>query len=187
MTFNQADRHRHPGRARRPRRRRLAARGFPNDAAPVHHDAGRSSCARATRRHIKDWERSRARRACRSSSPIRRPRATAATPIWRPTPTRSDKTKDPGEGQGLRAKRLLANVVVFDASGRALTASFVEKGQGDVLITFEAEALGTAKEVGPGKVQVVTPPVSLLAEFPVAVVDKVVCTSAARVRSPRPI
>ena len=84
-----------------------------------------------------------------------------------------DKTKDPAKAKDF-ARRLLANVVVFDASGRASTASFVEKGQGDVLITFEAEALGTAKEVGAGKVQVVTPPVSLLAEFPVSVVDKVV-------------
>ena len=84
-----------------------------------------------------------------------------------------DKTKDPTKAKDF-ARRLLANVVVFDASGRASTASFVEKGQGDVLITFEAEALGTAKEVGAGKVQVVTPPVSLLAEFPVSVVDKVV-------------
>lgn len=84
-----------------------------------------------------------------------------------------DKTKDPAKAKDF-ARRLLANVVVFDASGRASTASFVEKGQGDVLITFEAEALGTAKEAGASKVQVVTSPVSLLAEFPVAVVDKVV-------------
>src|SRR5215217_4057333 len=83
-----------------------------------------------------------------------------------------DKTKDPVKAKEF-ARKFLANVVVFDTGGRAATTSFVEKGQGDVLITFEAEALGTAKEVGP-KVQVVTPPVSLLAEFPVAVVDKVV-------------
>ncbi|ATQ41192.1 thiosulfate ABC transporter substrate-binding protein CysP [Caulobacter mirabilis] len=82
-----------------------------------------------------------------------------------------DKTKDPAKAKAF-AQKFLANVVVFDTGGRAATTSFVEKGQGDVLITFEAEALGTAKEVGP-KVQVVTPPVSLLAEFPVTVVDKV--------------
>lgn len=84
-----------------------------------------------------------------------------------------DKTKDPAKAKDF-ARRVLANVVVFDSAGRAATASFVEKGQGDVLVTFESEALGTAKEVGPAKVQVVTPPVSLLAEFPVTVVDKVV-------------
>ncbi len=65
-------------------------------------------------------------------------------------------------------------MVVFDTGGRAATTSFTEKGQGDVLVTFEAEALGTAAQAGPGKVQVITPAVSLLAEFPVSVVDKVV-------------
>lgn len=83
-----------------------------------------------------------------------------------------DKTRDPVKAKEF-ARKFLANVVVFDTGGRAATTTFVEKGQGDVLITFEAEAIGTAREVGP-KVQVVTPPVSLLAEFPVAVVDKVV-------------
>lgn len=72
------------------------------------------------------------------------------------------------------ARAVLANVVVFDTGGRQATTSFLEKGQGDVLVTFEAEALGTVKEVGLSKAQAVTPPVSLLAEFPVAVVDKVV-------------
>ena len=72
------------------------------------------------------------------------------------------------------ARRLLANVVVFDTGGRQATTTFLERGQGDVLVTYEAEPLGTAREAGPAKAQVVTPPVSLLAEFPVAVVDKVV-------------
>ena len=84
-----------------------------------------------------------------------------------------DKTKDPAQAKEF-ARKVLANVVVFDTGGRAATTSFTEKGQGDVLVTFEAEALGTAAQAGPGKVQVITPPVSLLAEFPVTVVDKVV-------------
>ncbi|MEI9963512.1 MAG: thiosulfate ABC transporter substrate-binding protein CysP [Caulobacteraceae bacterium] len=83
-----------------------------------------------------------------------------------------DKTRSPAQAKEF-ARKFLANVVVFDTGGRAATTSFVEKGQGDVLVTFEAEALGTAKQVGP-KVEVITPPVSLLAEFPVTVVDKVV-------------
>jgi sulfate transport system substrate-binding protein len=70
------------------------------------------------------------------------------------------------------AKAFLANVKVFDTGGRAATTTFVERGQGDVLVTFEAEAHGTASQ-SPA-VEVVTPPVSLLAEFPVTVVDKVV-------------
>jgi sulfate transport system substrate-binding protein len=70
------------------------------------------------------------------------------------------------------AKAFLANVKVFDTGGRAATTTFVDRNQGDVLVTFEAEAHGTAKQSP--TVEVVTPPVSLLAEFPVAVVDKVV-------------
>ena len=84
-----------------------------------------------------------------------------------------DKTKDTAKAKEF-ARKFLANVVVFDTGGRAATTSFTEKGQGDVLVTFEAEALGTAAQAGPGKVQVITPAVSLLAEFPVSVVDKVV-------------
>lgn len=72
------------------------------------------------------------------------------------------------------AKKLFSNVPVFDTGGRAATTSFIERDIGDVLITFESETRGIAKQFGPDKVQVVTPPVSLLAEFPVAIVNKVV-------------
>ncbi len=71
-------------------------------------------------------------------------------------------------------KKLLANVPVFDTGGRGSTTTFVERGIGDVLVTFEAETAAVKKEYGADKVEVVVPPVSLLAEFPVAVVDKVV-------------
>jgi sulfate transport system substrate-binding protein len=71
-------------------------------------------------------------------------------------------------------KKLFANVPVFDTGGRAATTTFVERGIGDALITFEAEVYGTRREVGEDKFEVVTPSISLLAEFPVAVVDKVV-------------
>lgn len=72
------------------------------------------------------------------------------------------------------AKKLFANVPVFDTGGRAATTTFVNRGIGDVLVTFESEAYGIRKEAGEGKVDVVTPSVSFLAEFPVTVVDKVV-------------
>ncbi len=68
-------------------------------------------------------------------------------------------------------KSLFANVPVFDTGGRGSTTTFSERGIGDVLITFEAEAYGIKK--ASGKYDVVTPSVSLLAEFPVALVDKV--------------
>ena len=70
-------------------------------------------------------------------------------------------------------KKLFDNVPVFDTGGRAATTTFAERNIGDVLITFEAETRGIAKELGEDKYDVVVPPVSLLAEFPVAIVDKV--------------
>lgn len=70
-------------------------------------------------------------------------------------------------------KKLVANVPVFDTGGRGATTTFVERATGDVLITFEAEVGGVLKEFGADKVEPVIPPVSVLAEFPVAVVDKV--------------
>ncbi|OHV84808.1 thiosulfate ABC transporter substrate-binding protein CysP [Rhizobium sp. LCM 4573] len=69
--------------------------------------------------------------------------------------------------------KIFDNVPVFDTGGRAATTTFVEREIGDVLITFEAETRGIVKQYGADKVEGVTPSVSLLAEFPVAIVDKV--------------
>lgn len=70
--------------------------------------------------------------------------------------------------------KLFDNVPVFDTGGRASTTTFVEREIGDVLITFEAETRGIAKQYGEDKFTSVVPSVSLLSEFPVAIVDKVV-------------
>jgi len=64
-------------------------------------------------------------------------------------------------------------VPIFDTGGRAATTTFVQREIGDVLITFESETRGIRKEYGDDKFEQVTPSVSLLAEFPVAIVDKV--------------
>jgi sulfate/thiosulfate transport system substrate-binding protein len=69
--------------------------------------------------------------------------------------------------------RLYKNVPVLDAGARGATTTFVERGIGDVLIAWENEALLAIKELGPGKFEVVAPSISILAEPPVAVVDKV--------------
>lgn len=69
-------------------------------------------------------------------------------------------------------KKLFANVPVFDTGGRAATTTFVERGTGDVLITFEAETSSIRDIAGKDKYQVVVPPTSVLAEFPVTMVDK---------------
>jgi len=68
-------------------------------------------------------------------------------------------------------KGALANVVVFESGGRAATTAFTERGIGDVLVTFESEVLFLAQ--ASGEFEVVTPSVSVLSEFPVAVVDAV--------------
>jgi len=70
--------------------------------------------------------------------------------------------------------KIFKNVPVFDTGGRGATTTFAERGIGDVLVTFEAETRGTEKVLGPDKYDVVVPEVSLLAEFPVTVVDKLV-------------
>jgi sulfate/thiosulfate transport system substrate-binding protein len=69
--------------------------------------------------------------------------------------------------------KLYKNVPVLDAGARGSTTTFVERGIGDVLLAWENEALLAIKELGPGKFEVVAPSVSILAEPPVTVVDKV--------------
>lgn len=70
--------------------------------------------------------------------------------------------------------QLYKNVAVLDSGARGATTTFVEKGIGDVLIAWENEALLSQKELGKDKFEIVTPSISILAEPPVAVVDKVV-------------
>jgi sulfate/thiosulfate transport system substrate-binding protein len=84
--------------------------------------------------------------------------------------------RQPG-GNEARAKgfvtRLYKNVPVLDAGARGSTTTFVERGIGDVLLAWENEALLAIKELGPGKFEIVAPTLSVLAEPPVAVVDRV--------------
>jgi sulfate/thiosulfate transport system substrate-binding protein len=84
--------------------------------------------------------------------------------------------RQPG-GNEAKAKdfvtRLYQNVPVLDAGARGSTTTFVERGIGDVLIAWENEALLAVKELGAGKFEVVAPSISILAEPPVAVIDKV--------------
>ncbi|MCF7352616.1 thiosulfate ABC transporter substrate-binding protein CysP [Vibrio sp. CK2-1] len=69
-------------------------------------------------------------------------------------------------------KQMLANVAVFDTGGRGATTSFVERQIGDVLITFESEVNNIRKQYGEDNYEVVVPKTSILAEFPVAVVER---------------
>jgi len=70
--------------------------------------------------------------------------------------------------------QILANVPVLDTGARGATTTFVERGIGDVLLAWENEALLALKELGPDKFDIVAPSLSILAEPPVTVVDKVV-------------
>jgi len=69
--------------------------------------------------------------------------------------------------------KLYRNVPVLDSGARGSTTTFVQRGIGDVLLAWENEAYLALKELGPGSFDIVYPSVSILAEPPVAVVDKV--------------
>ena len=91
------------------------------------------------------------------------------------------KLKDPAESAAVaqateHAKdfisKLYANVPVLDTSARAATNTFIQRGIGDVLITWENEAFLALREAGTDQVELVVPSMSILAEPPVAVVER---------------
>lgn len=69
---------------------------------------------------------------------------------------------------------IFRNVPVLDTGGRGATTTFLQRGIGDVLVTFESEVVQVDREFGAGKVDAVYPSVSVLAENPVAIVERVV-------------
>ncbi len=71
-------------------------------------------------------------------------------------------------------RKLFKNVAVLDAGARGSTTTFVQRGIGDVFLSWENEAFLAIKELGPDKFEIVIPSVSILAEPSVSVVDKVV-------------
>ena len=85
--------------------------------------------------------------------------------------------KQPGGNEATAkefVKKIFGNVKVLDSGARGSTTTFAERGIGDVLIAWENEAYLAVKELGPEKFDIVTPSLSILAEPPVSVVDKVV-------------
>ena len=86
----------------------------------------------------------------------------------------ADKKYDGDEAQMKEfIKKLYRNVVVLDSGARGATTSFVENGQGDVLVAWENEAYLSMRDY-PDEYEIVTPSVSILAQPSVAVVDEVV-------------
>jgi sulfate transport system substrate-binding protein len=71
-------------------------------------------------------------------------------------------------------EQLYRNVPILDTGARGATTTFINRGIGDVLLAWESEAMLALREVGSGKCEVVAPSISILAEPPVAVVDRVV-------------
>jgi sulfate/thiosulfate-binding protein len=71
-------------------------------------------------------------------------------------------------------KSIYANVPVLDTGARGSTVTFAERGVGDVLLAWENEAFLSRQEFGKDKFDIVLPSLSILAEPPVAIVDKVV-------------
>ncbi len=69
---------------------------------------------------------------------------------------------------------LYKNVPVLDTGARGSLITFTQRGVGDVFISWENEALLAVKELGPDKFDIIVPPTTILAEPPIAVVDKVV-------------
>ena len=93
------------------------------------------------------------------------------------------KLKDPASAgkvaeANAKARQFIAelykHVPVLDSGARGSTTTFVQRGMGDVFLSWENEAFLATKEFGSDKFEIVVPSVSILAEPPVAVVDKVV-------------
>jgi sulfate transport system substrate-binding protein len=147
------------------------AKAFPNNASPFYSFP--SFLVRAGNpKNIKDWS-DLARDDVKAVFPNPKTSGNArytylAAYAWAKEAYQGDEEKIEAY-----ITKVFNNVPVFDTGGRASTTTFVERQTGDVLITFEAETRGIAKQYGADKVQSVIPSVSLLAEFPVAVVDKV--------------
>ncbi len=140
----------------------------------VHHTPLRSYFwfVKAIRKEIKDWD------------DLVKPGVSVITP----NPKTSGGARwnylaawgyalEKNNGDEKKAKEFVAklykNVPVLDSGARGSTTTFVERGIGDVLIAWENEAYLAINELGKDKFEIVNPSVSILAEPPVAVVDKV--------------
>ncbi len=146
---------------------------LPNNACAVLFAAGAAGARRQSQAG-EGLERSRQARHSGRVSQSQDVRATVVTPISPPMRMPWRKTKATKPRQKDFVTRLLANVPVFDTGGRGASTTFIERGIGDVLVTFESEITAIRREYGKSNLQAVIPSMSLRADFPVAVVDKVV-------------
>ncbi len=89
-------------------------------------------------------------------------------------PAAADEVQAAQEAAEKFVAAIYAHAPVLDSGARGSTNTFVQRGIGDVLLSWENEALLAVHALGPDKVEIVVPPVSILAQPPVAVVDTVV-------------
>ena len=87
-------------------------------------------------------------------------------------PKVKDEVKKAEEVATEYLRQLYAHVPVLDSGARGSTTTFVQRKIGDVLLAWENEAILSVKELGPDAFDIVVPPVTILTEPPVAVVDK---------------
>jgi sulfate/thiosulfate-binding protein len=124
-------------------------------------------------KHIKDWD------------DLVKPGISVITPSpktsggarWNYLAAWAYALKQPGGNEAKAqdfVKRLYKNVPVLDSGARGATTTFAQREIGDVLIAWENEAFLSIKELGADKVEIVVPSLSILAEPPVSIVDKVV-------------
>ncbi|MEN3979698.1 sulfate ABC transporter substrate-binding protein [Acinetobacter sp. CWB-B33] len=124
-------------------------------------------------KHIKDWSD-----LTKPGTQIITPNPkTGGLPRWVYLSAWGYALKQPG-GNDAKAKdfvgKMYRNVKVMDSAARASMTTFAERGIGDVLLTWENEALVTQKTLGKGKFDIVYPSISILTEPSVAIVDKTV-------------
>jgi sulfate transport system substrate-binding protein len=83
------------------------------------------------------------------------------------------RTRDEAKARAFVAELYSRHVPVLDSGARGSTTTFVERGLGDVLLAWENEAILATRKLAPDRLEIVVPPESILAEPPVAVVDRV--------------
>jgi sulfate/thiosulfate-binding protein len=154
------------------------AQQFPNDSAPF--SSLQVLIVRSGNpKHIKDW------------SDLVRPGVSVVMPNpktsggarWNFLAAWAYALRRPGGNENAAkdfVTKLYKNVPVLDSGARGSTTTFTERGIGDVLVGWESDALLATRDLGPDKYSIVYPPTSILAEPPVAVVDKVVDAKGTR-------
>lgn len=143
---------------------------LPNNSSPYYSTMA-FLVRKGNPKQIKDWD-SLLRDDVKIVFRTRKLPVTVVTPIWLRKVSGSRKNGKNSAKTQEQMKKFLSNVAVFDTGGRGATTSFIDRGLGDVLISFESEVNNIRNEYGADDYDVIVPASNILAEFPVARVDK---------------